>query len=519
MKKKYLKYVSAMILLGSVSFVSCKKSYLETTPKGEFLQANYYSNPDQVFAGLVAAYDPLVTETGGLDNNYTDPRALLNAGSDDCNSGGGDSGDTPEVQEFNDYTRLTPGAGPQKGFWPILFLGVSRSNTILTQLTTITVPGLSDALKARYIAEAQFLRGYYYFDLVRLFKNVPLITKELAPADIYSQVQAKPEDVYAQVEADLKAAIPNLPVTVVANEDGRATQGAAIALLGKVYLYEKKWTDAATELAIINGATPGGTTATYGYHLQANYGAVFSPDNKFNSESIFELNFSPNQAYTWNNWDSFKGDVYVQQVGPRSFSDAKYAGGWGINPITTQLVAAFKTPYYGGNTPDPRYGYTVLNMDSLSKAENLTYQPSYENTGYFIMKYTPLVKYKATQGTVELNYPNNYIEIRLADTYLMEAEALVQSGTGTARALALLNAVRARAGAPLATSIDLTTIKNERRLELATEGHRWYDLVRWGDAATVLAYKGFKAGVNEILPIPLSDLTATKLVQNPGYPK
>src|ERR1700712_1596118 len=181
MKKNYVKY-TAVLLLGLGLFSSCKKSYLETSPKGQFLAANYYANPDQAFAGLVAAYDPLITETGGLDNNYIDQRGLLNSGSDDCNSGGGDSGDTPDFQEFADYSRITSGSGPQNGLWPIFYLGVSRTNTIIDQLTNVPIPGLTDALKTRYIAEAQFLRAHYYFDLVRLFKNVPLITKPLAPA-------------------------------------------------------------------------------------------------------------------------------------------------------------------------------------------------------------------------------------------------------------------------------------------------------------------------------------------------
>lgn len=511
MKRRYITY-TAVFLAGVSVFVSCKKSFLQLNPKGEFAESNYYSNPDQAFAGLVAAYDPLLTETGGNDQTYTDPRGPLNSASDDCFAGGGGSSDTNDWQLWNDY-QLTPSSGPQEGFWPINFLGVSRTNTILSKIGS--VPGLSSALAARYTAEAQFLRAHYYFDLVRLFKNVPLITKPLAPADIYNQVQAKPTDVYAQIEADLNAAIPNLPQTIATTEEGRVSQGAAIALLGKVYLYEQKYTQAAAQFAKING-TPGGTTPGYGYQLQANFGAVFSPDNKFNSESIFEINFSPSQAYTWSNWDSFKGDVYTQMVGPRDFSDAKYSGGWGFNPITTQLVSAFNTPYDGSGVKDPRYGYTILNMDSLAAAEGKTYTPSYQNTGYFTLKYAPLTKYRATQGTVELNYPNDYIEIRLADTYLMEAEALFQSGANLARAQALLTAVRARVGLP-AVAVSMATIKAERRLELATEGHRWFDLVRWGDAPTALAFKGFKAGTNEILPIPLTDLSNTKLVQNPGY--
>ncbi|SDS59994.1 Starch-binding associating with outer membrane [Mucilaginibacter mallensis] len=503
MKKNYIKYTT-VFLLGMGVFASCKKSFLQVNPKGEFAASNYYQTPDQAFAGLAAAYDPLTTETGGLDGTYTDVLGPLNSASDDCYAGGGGPNDTNDWQLWNNY-QLNSAAGPQQGFWPINFLGVSRANTILAEVGG--VPGLSDDLKKRYTAEAQFLRAHYYFDLERLFKNVPLILKPLAQADIYNQLQAKPADVYAQIEADLTAAIPNLPATVVASEQGRVTQGAAIALLGKVYLYEKKWAQAATEFAIVNG-TPGGTTPVYGYHLVANFGSIFSPNNKFNSEAIFEITRTATQAYTWNNWNTFKGNVYVQMVGPRNFGDATYAGGWGFNPVTKLLHDALKG--------DPRYGYTVLDMDSLVAVEKSSYQASYQNTGYFLLKYAPLTKYKATQGQVELNYPNDYIEIRLADTYLMEAEALVMGSGGSARAQALLDAVRARVGLA-SVPVSMTTIKNERRLELATEGHRWFDLVRWGDAPTVLSFKGFQAGKNELLPIPLTDLSATKLVQNPGY--
>ena len=514
MEKNYIKYM-VVFLLGSGLLVSCKKSYLEVSPNGAFLEENYYATPEQAFAGLVAAYGPMITETGGMDGGLCDKRGPLNSGSDDCYAGGGGSGDVGNWQLFNNY-QMTAGSGPQMGFWGNNFLGVSRANTIIKVLQTTTIAGLADAAKNRYIAEATFLRAHYYFDLVRTFKNVPLITSPLAPSDIYNQTQADPAAVYASVEADLQAAIPILPATVSGSELGRITQGAAIALLGKVYLYDKKYAQAAAQFAKVNG-TPGGTTAIYGYHLQTNFGQIFSPENKFNSESVFELNFSPNQSYDWGDWGSMliKGDVYVQMVGARDYSGPVYANGWGFNPITPRLLAAFNSPYYGGSGKDPRYGYTILNMDSLAQAQNKTYTASYQNTGYFLLKYAPQNKYKAS-GNIDLNWPNNYIEIRLADTYLMEAEALIQGGGDATRAAALLNAVRARVGlAPVAAT--LPNIKAERRLELATEGHRWYDLVRWGDAASALAFKGFVAGKNELLPIPLTELSSTKLVQNPGY--
>jgi hypothetical protein len=504
MKRRYINYTAAL-MLGIGAFASCKKSFLELEPKGQDLEVNYYSTPAQAFAGLVAAYDPLVMETGGLDNTYTNPLGPLNSASDDCYAGGGNSSDMSAWQAVSDYNLLTPATGPQGGFWSSSFTGINRCNVLLQKLPS--VPGLGDADKARYIAEAKFLRAHYYFDLVRVFKNIPLFTAPVEVANVYDQPQAKSEDVYAQIEADLKAAIVSLPVTVSGGENGRATQGAGNALLGKVYLYEKKWTDAASTLANVNG-DPSGTNK-YGYRLQSNFGSIFSPENKFNSEVIFEITHTGAQKYTWDNWNQYKSNVYVNMIGPRSYTGPVYWGsGWGFNPVTTQLVDAMKG--------DPRYGYTVVNIDSLTKATNSTYLPSYQNTGYFIKKYAPLQKYKTAAGTAELNFPNDYIEIRLADTYLMEAEALVQGGGNAGRAQTLLNAVRSRVGL---TSLPATldNIYNERRLELATEGHRWFDLVRTGRAPQALAFKHFKPGVNEVLPIPLRELNNSKLVQNPGY--
>ncbi|QJD95514.1 RagB/SusD family nutrient uptake outer membrane protein [Mucilaginibacter robiniae] len=503
MKAKYIKF-SVIVAAGVSVLFSCKKSFLELSPAGSTLETNYYSTPTEALAGVVAAYDPLNTETGGSDNTYADPLGALNSASDDCFAGGGSSSDMTTWQAVNNYSLLTPATGPQGEFWNINFTGVNRTNLILSKLAS--VPGLSASDLKRYTAEAKFLRAHYYFDLVRLFGNVPLMTAPLATADLYNQKQVASTAVYAQVETDLTAAIPDLPTTVPTSENGRASQGAAKALLGKVYLYEKKWAQAAAQFADVNG-TPGGTS-TYGYHLLTNYGDVFSPSNKFNAESIFEIQHTGSQSYNWNNWNTFKSNVYTQMVGARSYSGPIYFAGWGFNPITTQLVTAMKG--------DPRYGYTIVNLDSLTKATNTKYDPSYQNTGYFLVKYAPLLKYKTASGTTELNWPNDYIEMRLADTYLMEAEALVQAGTNTGRAQSLLDAVRARVKLA-SVPATLTNIYNERRLELATEGHRWFDLVRTGQAPTVLAFKNFKSGVNEILPIPLRELNNTVLVQNKGY--
>jgi hypothetical protein len=506
MKKKYIKYF-AVFMMGMGSLYSCKKSSLELTPKGQFSEENYYSTPDQAFTGLVAAYSALNTQTGGIDNTYADPLGALNSASDDCYAGGGSSSDMTTWQAVSNYSMLTPATGPQGEFWAINYAGINRCNLFLSKIPN--VQGLTADLQKRYVAESKFLRAHYYFDLVRIFRNIPLITAPFPANDLnslYTTGQAKPEDVYAQVEKDLTEAMPDLPVTISGSELGRATQGSAKALFGKVLLYEKKYTAAAAQFADVNG-TPGGTSK-YGYKLMDTYGSIFSPDNKFNSESIFEIARTGTQSYSWGNWNQFKSSVYTQMVGPRSYTGPIYWGGWGFNPVTLNLVNAIKG--------DPRYPYTAANIDSLTKATKSAYSPGFDNTGYFIQKFAPLLKYKSATGAAELNFPNDYIEMRLADTYLMEAEAIVMGGGDASRAAALLNAVRARVKlAPVAATI--ANIQNERRLELATEGHRWFDLVRWGLAPTALAFKHFQANKNEILPIPLTELNNTKLVQNPGY--
>jgi len=518
---KHNKLFSGLIvMLSAVVITSCSNSFLNVTPKGESLESNYYSNPSEAYAGLVAAYSALNTET---NNSYCDPLGPENSASDDCYAGGGGPSDMSQWQAMNNMTQLTPANMPID-MWTNNFIGVKQCNLILSKING--VPGLSDQDKARYTAEAQFLRAHYYFNLVVWFGNVPLFTTPQTADQMYSAVQATPAQVYAQIEKDLTEAIPNLPVTVPAAENGRATQGAAEALLGKVYLYEKKWSNAAQELADVNGTTPGGTSR-FGYHLLANYGDIFNPNNKFNAESIFEIEKTGSQNYDWWAWGQMKSNVYSLMTGPRGYTRTgsnstapNLLSGWSFNPVTPDLVHAMVQ----NGVYDPRYKYTIINLDSLVNAGQCSYSKDqcYAATGYFMAKWAPYLAYTSTVGNQVLNFKQDIIEIRLADTYLMEAEALVMSNTNIPRAQALLDAVRARVGLP-SVPVNMAAIKNERRLELATEGVRYFDLVRWGDAPSVLNHmangfsKNFVAGKNEVLPIPLQELTNTKLVQNTGY--
>src|SRR5690606_12978929 len=257
------------------------------------------------YNGLVAAYDPIGWEFGGTYGNKVGP---LNAASDDCYAGGGSSSDLSTWQVWDNYT-LDPANGPQQEYWRRNFSGIARANIILEKLPNTE---MDETVKARLTAEAKFLRAYYYFDLVRLFRNVPLFTKPVITSEIYNVVQAKPEAVYAQIETDLKEAIPDLPPTVSGGERGRATKGAAQALLGKVYLYEGKFGDAALQLAEVNG-TPG-QTSQYGFKLLDNFGDLWKVNNKFNSESIFEVNHTTVSNGSWDCIGCTEGNVLTLMV-------------------------------------------------------------------------------------------------------------------------------------------------------------------------------------------------------------
>ena len=165
---------------------------------------------------------------------------------------------------------------------------------------------------------------------------------------------------------------------------------------------------------------------------------------------------------------------------------------------------------------DPRYASTIVDIQALEDAGQVTYDKSHMNTGFFLEKFAARTS-DVNEGGIDFgNFDQNLYDIRLADTYLLEAESLIMAGTNNSRAQALLDAVRSRVGL---TSVPVTmdAIKLERRLELVGEGHRYFDLVRWGDAATALAFKGFVAGKHELLPIPLLELENTLLEQNIEY--
>lgn len=498
-KFKYIYCAVALAALGG----SCSEDFVTIDPKGKFDTSTYFSNEQQCYSALIGVYDPLRKNTGGFENLV----AMLNAGSDDFYAGGGSATDGNGIQNFSTHS-LTSISVPGS-YWNDHYQGVSRANILLEKLPAAS---MTESVRARFASEAKALRALYYFNLVRLFKNIPLVLEPLTTQTIYNPEQVAPEVIYAQIEKDLLEAIPNLPNTVDAKtESGRLNKGAAQAILGKVYLFEGKKAEAATVLAQVNG-TPGQTNQ-YGNKLLPEFSDLWVTSNKFNAESLLEVSHSSAGNTDWTFWGQGKdeGNSLNQMVGPRGYSRPKDSdapdlpSGWAFNVATQKLYDAMKD--------DPRLDATILNIKALKAAGKADYIPAYQDTGLFLNKYLPRQSDVRTGGgNQELNYKQNSYIIRLADTYLMEAEAL---GSGP-RAQALLDAVRDRVGLT-SVPVTLAAIKKERRMELAGEGHRFFDLVRWGDAAAALADRGFDAGTDEIFPIPYTELNGTKLKQNPNY--
>lgn len=495
-----------LILVMAVFAVGCGEEYLELEPIGSETESNFFQTEEQFLQGLISVYDVLT-----WTNGYNMTMGLNNAASDDCFAGGSGPGDQPSWVAFDAFT-LNSELGPQEGLWAKSYTGIARANLVLEKIAEFE--GGDPTFFARIEAETRFLRGYYYFELAKYFGNAIITLERIAVDDIVNQQQVPQSEVYAQAIEDLRAAVDafELPATVAVDELGRVTKGAAQAMLAKALLYvggAENIQEAADLFdAIINSGL---------YRLEENFVDVFDPANEWGPESIFEVQYSDNQSGGFENFpNGTEGNINVQFFGMRDYSHSpnipiRYSAGWSFCPITPDLVEFMGT--------DPRAQHTILDGNSL-KMLGANYTEGFQNTDYFIKKYIPLDSIIAQDGDPALNWKNNERLIRLADVYLLAAEAHALSGN-IMQANQYVNKVRSRVnlfpGNPSSPEGVLTFIRNERRLELACEGHRFHDLVRWGLAAETL--DGFVAGTHELLPIPQRqiDISRGVLTQNPGY--
>ncbi|WP_338357769.1 RagB/SusD family nutrient uptake outer membrane protein [Yeosuana marina] len=374
-------------------------------------------------------------------------------------------------------------------------------------IDAIDVSGLTDSGTIVNMAEARMIRGFLYFDLRRDYGEVPIIDQKVIEVTDGIKPKSSVVDVDAFIEADLIYASENLPVTWVSNFDGRATKGFADALLAKLYLYqasesnsqEKYTASLAKSEEVINSGV---------YTLVPSYKTLFSLEGNNSTESIFEV-----QQLVTESGQTFSNNYYVSQ-GVRG--TGAWDLGWGFNVPTQTLVDAYETG-------DPRKNETILvsgEDDGGYGSGILPGTPPLDQLYWNKKAYTEAAT--RTKLSQRQNNWENIKIIRYADVLLMAAEAAFKTGN-SALAADYLNEVRARArgGAnvlPDITSVTLDVIKHERRIELAMEGERFYDVVRWGDGPAVLGSLGFLPK-HEWYPIPQAAIDQSQgvLIQNPNY--
>ncbi len=526
MKRQFKKIKFFFVAL---AFVSCSDEFLEMEPQGLRFEDNFYSTLDEIKEGLLAAYDLTAQKYTGT-YTYHSSYMMRNIASDDANTGGGNALDMLEWQRIDEFS-ATPSNMSLMGHWWRSYFGIYRCNQIITRVdpddNNLYQTPDDKALVKKYLAEAYFLRAYYYYELVTFFGGVPLVDRVINVSEDYPK-RASKEKTWEFIENDLKAAIPDLPLKSLqaSNELHRASKGAAQALLGKSYMLQGKYDGAAEilEEVIVSGE----------YRLDTSYAHIFSVDGEFGVESIFEISHSSTSPADWEapwisgkpRYRAYEGNVDCQMMGVRELSgSSEYLPGWGFNKAETNLVNSFLDE---GDTL--RMEVSIYNMDSVKAREardttttgKVTWTSDYKYTGWYCNKYAPKASNRGDNiGASELDYNVNERVIRYADILLLAAEAhMMKPSPDEAKTHEYINDIRERVGlADIDTNLSgddlFDALVKERRLELAMEGHRYFDLIRWGMASDVLVnqpeatsnnYGSFIEGENELFPIPLQEM-------------
>ena len=519
MKNIYRLFILSMLVFGA----SCGDEFLEQRPRTEPEAGDFISNEVNLVSLIQAAYqpmrwefDPIYGDSYCMSYIYTDVR------SDDVIIE--NKFFQPHSHGFENFVDMTTSNINVRLIWTKLFTGVANANEIIQGLLNSTSVEIDQTTLDAYLAEARFLRAYYYFELVKNYGEVPLFGDDPVNLANPDDIRRKSvEEIYAQIESDLMVASEDLASNPP--EAFRASQGAAMALLSKVYLYQEKWQEAADAAqAVIDLGV---------YSLEENFGDNWDIENEHGVESIFEIAyFNSTAGGTWNR--SAQTSLTVQFFSP-PFSNTPLVG-WSYNLTSPDLLAAFQAE---GDTE--RLNATILteglDVDSdILVTEGLSPIPanffdewinSAESNGLqYGDDFSYSMKYFLTPEEIETFTPGlqqstlNQKVLRYAEVLLILAEAVVNGASGDGQGA--FDQVRARAG--LASKpLTLDALKLERRLELATEWNRFHDLVRWGDAASTL--DNFTVGKDELLPIPLEEILATGtdsngdfiITQNNGY--
>jgi len=470
------KILYIIILLG---LASCTK-VLDKNPEASFATSNFYVTSADAVAAINAVYNPLISQ-----NIYNQIMwAFQDQSTDDAEWGNGRNTANQAKNDLDKYT-FTPSTVYFYAFWTTCYKAINLANTAIDRIPGIN---MDEALKNRLIGEAKFMRGFYYFTLVRLFGPVPLVTTPTVDLQKLQVPRTSVDSVYQQIIQDFQQAADALPEQYTGEDLGRATKGAAISFLSSVYLTTKQWklaSDRAKEVISME------TKGIYG--LWDNYADVFAIKNKNGKESVFD----------------------VQALG----------GGFGLGSyMQGYMRATFDNRGYGDDPPTKDL-YDAYASNDIRRTVNLKlYDRSVAPASVLFPCY--VYKYQDPNATANAEGSNNFPIFRYAEVLLIYAEALNEQGAGNQEAYDAIDRIRSRAGLdPLPRSLSQEDFRDsvlkERRLELAFEGHRRYDLIRTGRLVAALKKQNPAIKVQAfqtLFPIPQDERDANPLLtQNEGY--
>lgn len=526
----YVVFATGLILAG------CKKELDIENPNQATVEV-YWTTADEALRGVNAIYSTL--HRGGI-SRWMPFYYIIRS-----DEGRSTSPATDIVNNMDQFLVTDYNYGNLYGIWNDNYIGIFRANQVLANVPDIE---MDEAQKQRLLGEAKFLRGLFYFHLATLWGNVPLMLTPSTPND--KPTVTPQAEVWAQIEKDLTEAAATLPVRYTNTADlGRATKGAANALLAKAYMQQKKYNEALTPLQwLVEGE---GNTV---YNLMPNYRDNFITTRENNQESVFEWQFQLNPSENHDDDTDPRADNLNYGTSIAQFF-APSGIGWSDGEAHRWLVREFQKEKTTAGARDPRleasflfdstdvrgpeftmfYGQTFAERygerDPVTKnlirdANGRVVLPANIRSRIWFRKFLN-DHWKNQEG---YNSPNNWRYIRYADVLLMYAEVLNQTGK-TAQAYQYVDRVRQRAGlAPLSAVMPnlnqqqfLAQLKHERITELAGEGHRWNDLARWGDLGPQIAprdpgFANFQVGKHELLPIPQQEIDINpNLNQTPNW--
>ncbi|WP_316635899.1 RagB/SusD family nutrient uptake outer membrane protein [uncultured Flavobacterium sp.] len=524
--KNYIKLfaASSLLVLGA-----CSQDFLDTEPSTTKVEANFYKTPADAYQGLIAVYDVLQREA------YGGPLLVSEEASDDCFGGYG-TADAVVDLEWDRFLYVS-NKDMNADVWKYAYLGIYRANILLENLNKINW-GSDTALKTRYEAEARFLRAHFHFQAAKMFGDIVPLDHTITSSEFQLPRQAA-EVTYALIANDLKFAADNLSNDNYSQKGnanyGRITKWAAEAYLARTFLF---YTDYYKKPDLAGVVTKAQAT-TYINDVVANSGHGLVPDfanlwlaasfEKFvgedNTEMVWAVRFNGSGKGDWN---LNEGNRFQVDIAPRGGAIGKYASGWGGATVNPKLYNAYEAGDTRRDATIINYAGEGLNFDQQARDQR-------QYTGYSWKKYCPITNAAGTSvveangGNFQIDNYQDYAIIRFSDVLLMAAE--LNLGTNAALAQEDLDKVRDRAFKSTTHRVPVSkaVIMKERRLELALEGQRYFDLIRQGvdvaksaidnnDAGSDFAVT-FRAETLGWFALPQSQIVLSNgtITQNPGW--